>query len=926
MSRRIRFVFLFNLLVLVLLLPGCDQSSEGGNSAFGYMQRAEKFRDDGQLRAAAIELKTAVSRYPENSGLRLLLGSVYNAAGDHKSAEKELARAAGLGAPTDQYLPELALALNALGESERLLREIKPTPDLQPAALALVHLARARAQIRLGAHDQAEASLQQAEKIDAENPQIAVHRAKLSYALGDRQTALKFVESALVRDAGLQEAWLIKAALLVADQRTTDAAAAYQRLLALNPNNLVALLDLAKLRLEGRDISGAEELVLKAEALAEGMPAVGYARALLEYERREFVAAESAAASVLQQSPDHLAALHLHGAAAFRNGSLEIAFSDLSRVVAQVPGARQARRLLAVTQDRLGNPDQALETLAPLLKIQPPDVGALGLAGDIYLSKGQYDKALPLFERASALAPEADSVERRVNLNRLAVGDSEAVIAALSSLDDGSEKPYEALLLTLAHLQKDDHEKALAALDSVSTEVKTASPILGYLRAEALLGLGDRRGARRALEEVQRAAPAFLRGAARLAALDLGDNQPDEARRRFETVLKSDDHSAGAMIGLANVAALEGQEAEFVAWLEKALSVDPSAMRPYQLLTRHYMGKRDPQAARQVADRALKRHPASPTALELVGVTQLASGDKRRAVRTLQRLVTMSPQAATPHYLLGLAYQASNELKKAKRSFRRAQAIAPDYVPTKENLMLLELASGQVDEALEIAQTMQRDDPESARGYRREGDVHFASRDFAAAAAAYAKAAAIQSDSELVLRQYQVDKLAGNTAALDHLRDWLLQHPKDAKVRRRLAAAHTKEGRYDAAITQYQELLTHTPTDVLALNNLAWLYKQTDDARAKEVAKAAYELAPDNTAVLDSYASILLGEGQAEKAKELLARAVAQTKNPSTNYRYAVALAESGDRSAAKLVLRRILESSQEFPERAEAETMLAGL
>ena len=63
---------------------------------------------------------------------------------------------------------------------------------------------------------------------------------------------------------------------------------------------------------------------------------------------------------------------------------------------------------------------------------------------------------------------------------------------------------------------------------------------------------------------------------------------------------------------------------------------------------------------------------------------------------------------------------------------------------------------------------------------------------------------------------------------------------------------------------------------MLALNNLAWLYFETKDARAIDTAKRAVALAPNAAEVLDTYGWILVQTGNKaegirwlEKAKTL---------------------------------------------------------
>ena len=59
-----------------------------------------------------------------------------------------------------------------------------------------------------------------------------------------------------------------------------------------------------------------------------------------------------------------------------------------------------------------------------------------------------------------------------------------------------------------------------------------------------------------------------------------------------------------------------------------------------------------------------------------------------------------------------------------------------------------------------------------------------------------------------------------------------------------------------------------------ALNNLAWLYYERKDPRALEIAKKAYELAPNSAPIADTYGWILVEKGEIAKGIEILSKAV----------------------------------------------------
>src|SRR5690606_35348089 len=69
------------------------------------------------------------------------------------------------------------------------------------------------------------------------------------------------------------------------------------------------------------------------------------------------------------------------------------------------------------------------------------------------------------------------------------------------------------------------------------------------------------------------------------------------------------------------------------------------------------------------------------------------------------------------------------------------------------------------------------------------------------------------------------------------------------------------------------ELLKQNPQNILALNNLAWLYHQNGDKRAMDLARKAYELKPDNAAIADTYGWILFQAGKQSESVKVLEKA-----------------------------------------------------
>ena len=160
------------------------------------------------------------------------------------------------------------------------------------------------------------------------------------------------------------------------------------------------------------------------------------------------------------------------------------------------------------------------------------------------------------------------------------------------------------------------------------------------------------------------------------------------------------------------------------------------------------------------------------------------------------------------------------------------------------------------------------------------------------------------------------------------LKGWVEEHPDDVRVRAVLGNMDLTEKRYDAAKEQYAAIAEAEPDNVLALNNLAWLLWNEDDAEsALPYAERAVERAPDNPAVADTAGIVHLRLGNTGRALTLLRKAATRLPdNAEVQYHYAQALAAQGNSKEALEVLKRALSNGGNFSERAEAEALLKEL
>ena len=210
-------------------------------------------------------------------------------------------------------------------------------------------------------------------------------------------------------------------------------------------------------------------------------------------------------------------------------------------------------------------------------------------------------------------------------------------------------------------------------------------------------------------------------------------------------------------------------------------------------------------------------------------------------------------------------------------------------------------------------------------GYIAEGDLLMQQKNPALAAKAYEHALAISKNQPLMLKLHASLSQAGRgKEANSRLVQWLKENPDDVPLRMYLAEVYLVDGQTRAAIEQYQAILQQNPKYMPAMNNLATAYQQEKNPLALEYAEKAYQMAPDNPAIMDTLGWILIEQGNTGRGLPLLQKAVSGAPEAGEiRYHFAAGLVKAGDNAKARKELETLLSSGKSFPSREKAGTLL---
>ncbi|HUW29130.1 MAG TPA: XrtA/PEP-CTERM system TPR-repeat protein PrsT [Sulfuriferula sp.] len=912
------------LLASLLATAGCSDSAQK------YLSEARQLQAKGDDKAAIIQLKNALQKDDKNAEARYLLGIAYNRSGNYASAEKELRRARDAGYAPDKVVVALAEALQGQGAFQRVIDEITLPPDASRQLQAQILVARGNAELGLNEPDKADKLFNEALKAAPNSASAHLGLARLAAAKGGLDSALSEIENALKLAPTDRDAWLMKADLLRLKNQPEAALAAYREALKSDPTNAAAHLSIASIYLANNKPTEAQQEIEAARKLNPNNLSVRYMQALVDFRGGKLGAARDNLQELLKSAPEYPPALLLSGAVNYAQSSYEQAASQLGKVLDKAPANAYARKLLAATQAKLGQNTQALATLQPLKPEESNDPQLLALAGDLYLHTKNYTKANQLLEKAATIDPKSASIRTGLGVSRLASGDTERALADLESaatLDTGAGPHKSDTVLILTLMRDKQYDRALQAIAALDKK-QPNNPITYNLRGGAYLGKKDLADARKSFEQALAIKPDFFPAAANLAQLDLQASDPAAARKRFEKLLQHDANNTQSMLALAQLSARAGQEKDYLSWLERAAKSTPDAVQPRLLLADYYLRKNDLSKALVQAREARTANPDNPAALDMLGSVQLAAGDKDNALASFQKLAEMAPQSPAVQIRLANAQLALKQTDQARASLNRALQLKPDFLDAQAALIALDAQGGRYDQAIRMAHKVQQQLPRLPVGWILEGDTLLMQKQPALALQKYETAWRLQNSGPLAVKLHNAKVLSGKAAEADAgLLAWLKAHPDDAASRLYLAQSAMERGNYPLANENYAVLLQKSPNNMMLLNNYAWSLQRAGDPRALSYAEQAYKLAPDNPAVLDTLAGILVAQGKTARGLQLLQQALSKAPdNAEIQYHYVQALAKSGDAVRARGELERLLASGNAFSQEAEAHTLLKQL
>jgi tetratricopeptide (TPR) repeat protein len=450
------------------------------------------------------------------------------------------------------------------------------------------------------------------------------------------------------------------------------------------------------------------------------------AEAKTALERGDEAAARSAFERALAAEPDNVAAHTYLGVLDDRAGNLDSAEKHFSAAAIAAPFLPSARNNHGAVLLRLGRKQQAAAQFEVSLKLDPRQPSALVNLAQIHFDAGSAEdlrSALELFERAQAIAPDAE-VARAVLVTALRLGDKGRAATAYRAYAEqlkGSASIAPPPVAARTELGRALLEIGLA---DEAVEELSAAVALDPSSVDAVVALGRAHLARKDIPAAGRALESAVARGIDRAPIYAALADVYEAGGYFENAIPA------MRLAIARDPTNEQYHLRYgmllidtkapgaaVIRLQEAVKEFPNSARLWLMLGVAQLTRRENTLeARGSFTRSLELDPKSVAALAYLGTTYSEQGQYAEAIKYYERAIAADPGSTVPYYLAADAMLNLPEfdVARAEKYLRRSIELDPSFTSAHTALARLHVRAERWAEAAAEFELVVKLSPDSA--------------------------------------------------------------------------------------------------------------------------------------------------------------------------------------------------------------------
>ncbi|HTS62598.1 MAG TPA: tetratricopeptide repeat protein [Candidatus Acidoferrales bacterium] len=361
---------------------------------------------------------------------------------------------------------------------------------------------------------------------------------------------------------------------------------------------------------------------------------------------------------------------------------------------------------------RQGKKQDAAAVNDEILKANPSDNDARGLAATFLLDKGDVAKALAELQAVVTRAP--DNPVARFNLGRAHAARGEWEQARqqfMKAIELKSEYLIARLALAQLQIQRNEFDAALKTAEGI-LQIDRGNVNARLLESAALMGQKKFAESRAILEAMLKANPSFPDALYQLGVVNLAENKYQAAQDAFRRSYELNPANARGLMGMVETQIAQGKTDDALKLLQ-----DESAKAPNRLDLLLAVGNTAVRAGKydyaiETFNKVLAGLDKTPEAAKArgdlylrIGETYRRKGDLNNAVQALQKSRETLPDNIAVLSTLALVLDGAGRRLEARQVYEATLRLDPNNAVSLNNLaFLLAESGGDLDDALTKAQ------------------------------------------------------------------------------------------------------------------------------------------------------------------------------------------------------------------------------
>jgi putative PEP-CTERM system TPR-repeat lipoprotein len=861
-----KFVKASLYLSIALAMTACSEQT----SVDSHLEKAKSYLSQNKVNESIIELKNAIKADNKNAEARFLLGQTYLNVGDGAAAVKELERSHQYNYSANKVLPLLARAYILTDSDVDVLALSTAAKGLAVEEQSHYLAYQTLAALRSDQPELAKQSVELAQSIAQQSLYSMLASAYLQLSENNYDEVKTLISHILTINDKQVDALMLQGQVSTVTKDYQQAALSFQKYLNLQPRSGIVQLLLADALLKSGQYKEAEKYADAILAKINNQPFAHYIKAMVAFNDKNFDKASEHAEMALSTNFNQFNLKLVAGASAFYLKNWQQSHRHLTSVVKYLPKDHQARRMLAVTQLELGLVDEISATIGDFEGNQAGDAQFLSSLSYKLLELGATAEAKELLALNGDVTSTNAGDNARKGILKLMMNDPSGIQDLQDAVKLDPTFIEAELALAYAALQNNDIEKSREI--ATKWQEKYSEKSGGYNL---------------------------------MASIAIKEKKYEQAENSLKQSLILEPDNMFALTEQLRLARQQKNEVLSKERVDYLITLAPNnnkVLRHYFGVYRNEMALGKLQAAYQTDKKDIKKAILVAEALVslaqykqaedlLINVAQTANlpkrywqlmvysykkqNDGKRIQSTLEEWLKASPYHIEPVVLLADLYANSGNNERALNVVKRGLDYHQDNLVLQLVKMQLLLNSKQITPAKTLYKTLAVTNINDALKEGFQGRILLLEEKFTQAIPKLANQYKVYPSSQNAV--YLAGAYIGNEEApkaAEVLEHYSSIDPNENRIKTMLAGLYL-ENDTNKAIAVYDDVVKKQPKNVIAHNNLAWLYlEQNKIDKALIHAKEAFSLAPHIPNIADTYGKVLLKSGDNRGALKYASKAL----------------------------------------------------